>query len=452
MDNYRGNRESYGLMTTIAMIVGIVIGSGIYFKVDDILGYAGGNVMLGMLIIALGSFAIVFGSLSLSELAIRHSETGGIFYYYAHYLHPGLATALGIFTAYVYLPTVIAVVAWVAANFTLGSQASLEMQTLLAAVYLLVLIVLNIYSKWLAGYFQSLSTVIKVIPLLAIAVVGLFWNNDVPMVATSASDSIGLGWLTGLVPLYFAYDGWTVVASIAPEIKNPKKNLSRAFLTGPLVILALYLLFFYGLNRILGPDYILQVGNDAVVHATEMIYGKTVGKILLLVIIIAVLGVSNGMLLATMRLPQAFAERGWIKNEKFARIHLKYQLSIPASLSVSGVTLLWLLIHYVVMKFDLLPGSDISEIAVVFNNLSFIFLYIIVLRLYLKGEITNKLTGLIAPILAMLAALVLLFGSLLTNFKMVLFFLFFCLCICLLAFGIYQKSQKEQTIPATDEK
>ena len=102
--------KSYGLMTTIAMIVGVVIGSGIYFKVDDILNYAGGSIGLGMLIIALGSFAIVFGSLSISELAVRHSEAGGIFYYYAHYIHPGLATALGLFTSYVYMPTVIAVI------------------------------------------------------------------------------------------------------------------------------------------------------------------------------------------------------------------------------------------------------------------------------------------------------------------------------------------------------
>ena len=317
--------KSYGLMTTIAMIVGVVIGSGIYFKVDDILNYAGGNVALGMLIIVLGSFAIVFGSLSLSELAIRHSEAGGIFYYFAHYIHPGLAASLGLFTAYVYLPTVIAVVTWVAAIFTLGSQSSLEAQVLLAVLYLLVLTVLNIFSKWLAGLFQSLSTLIKVIPLLAIALVGLFWQGDYPQAPSVTPVVVGWGWLSGLVPFYFAYDGWTVVASIAPEIKNPKKNLARAFIFGPMVILALYLLFFYGLNRILGADYILMVGNDAVVHATELLYGKLISKVLLLVIIIAVLGVSNGMLLGTMRLPQAFASLGWIDNRQFAKINLKYQ-------------------------------------------------------------------------------------------------------------------------------
>lgn len=436
--------KSYGLMTTIAMIVGVVIGSGIYFKVDDILNYAGGNVALGMLIIVLGSFAIVFGSLSLSELAIRHSEAGGIFYYFAHYIHPGLAASLGLFTAYVYLPTVIAVVTWVAAIFTLGSQSSLEAQVLLAVLYLLVLTVLNIFSKWLAGLFQSLSTLIKVIPLLAIALVGLFWQGDYPQAPSVTPVAVGWGWLSGLVPFYFAYDGWTVVASIAPEIKNPKKNLARAFIFGPMVILALYLLFFYGLNRILGADYILMVGNDAVVHATELLYGKLISKVLLLVIIIAVLGVSNGMLLGTMRLPQAFASLGWIDNRQFAKINLKYQLSIPASLSVASVTLFWLGVHYLTSKFNLLPGSDISEITIVFNNLSFVFLYLAVLGLYRKGIIQNKLTGLFSPILATISAVVLLVGGLLTNFKNVSLFLIFCLFFCLIAFAYYQKNQKRK--------
>ncbi|TCD45708.1 APC family permease [Streptococcus sp. X16XC17] len=438
--------QTYGLTTAIAMIVGVVIGSGIYFKVDDILVYAGGNVWLGMLVIALGSFAVVFGSLGISELATRHDENGGIFSYYARYISPGLAASLGLFSAYVYLPTVIAVVAWVAANFTLGSQSSLEAQTLLAALYLVILTFLNIYSKMLAGYFQSLSTLIKIVPLLAIALVGLFWQGQAPQLPQELTPieprDVGFGWLSALMPLYFAYDGWTVVANIAPEIKNPKRNLSRAFIIGPMLILVLYLIFFYGLTQILGPTYIMTTGNDAVIHATNLVYGPFISKILLVIIIIAVLGVSNGMLLATMRLPQAFAERGWIKSEKMAKIHLKYQLSVPASLSVAGVTLVWLGIHYLVSKFNLLPRSDISEITIVFNNTCFIFLYFIVLRLFLKGEIKNRLTGFVAPILAIISAITLLVGSLLTNFATAACFLLVCLGLCLISFAIYKKNTK----------
>ncbi|MGT2828799.1 APC family permease [Streptococcus hillyeri] len=438
------DRQVYGLSTAIALIVGVVIGSGIYFKVDDILSYAGGNVGLGMLIIVLGSFSIVFGALSLSELATRNDDEGGIFSYYMTYLHPGLAASLGLFSAYVYLPALNAVVAWVAASFTLGSGSKLEYQILLAAVYLILLALMNLFSRILAGRFQSLSTVLKIIPLLAIALVGLSWGKAVPEIPQGLTPieprEVGLGWLSGLMPLYFAYDGWTVVASIAPELKNPKKNLAKAFIIGPLVILTLYLVFFYGLSRILGPSFIMTTGNDAVLHATKMIYGETISKLLLVIIIIAVLGVSNGLMLSNMRLPQAFAARGWIKNKQFAKVDRRYQLSISASLSTVAVTLLWLGIHYLATKYHLLPGSDISEVAIVFNNMSFILLYVAVIGLYRKGEITNKLTGLFSPIFAILSIIALFVGSLLTNFVMATSFMLFCLLFCLGSFALYRKN------------
>lgn len=437
------DRKAYGLSTAIALIVGVVIGSGIYFKVDDILTFAGGSVALGMLIIALGSFSIVFGALSLSELATRNDGDGGIFSYYATYLHPGLAASLGLFAAYVYLPALNAVVVWVAARFTLGANSTLENQILLSVLYFVLLAAMNIYSRVLAGRFQSLSTILKIIPLLAIALVGLFWGKAVPEIPQGMTAieprNVGWGWLSGLMPLYFAYDGWTVVASIAPELKDPRKNLSKAFIVGPLVILSLYLIFFYGLSKILGPTYIMTTGNDAVIHATEMIYGKSISNLLLIIIIIAVLGVANGLTLSNMRLPQAFAARGWIKNQAFAEVDRRYQMSVPASYSTAIMTILWLGVHYLATKFNLLPGSDISEVAIVFNNMSFILLYMAVLGLYRKGEITNKLTGLFSPIFATLSIIVLFIGSLLTNFVMAASFMIFCLLFCIASYAFYRK-------------
>lgn len=71
-------KPTYGLITAIVMIVGIVIGSRIYFKVDDILNFAGGNIWLGMLVIILGAVSI-FGSLSISELPLRTVASGSYF-------------------------------------------------------------------------------------------------------------------------------------------------------------------------------------------------------------------------------------------------------------------------------------------------------------------------------------------------------------------------------------
>ena len=60
-------KEHYGLMTAVTMIIGIVIGSGIFFKSDDVLKYTGGSKTLGVIVLCIGAFSIIFGSLTLTE-------------------------------------------------------------------------------------------------------------------------------------------------------------------------------------------------------------------------------------------------------------------------------------------------------------------------------------------------------------------------------------------------
>lgn len=442
-------KQTYSLWTAIAMIVGVVIGSGIYFKADDILRFTGGNVGLGMLVLALGSLSVIFGSLSLSELAQRNSKSGGLSSYFEDYVNTGLAAALGFFTAYLYFPSVIAVVAWVASIYTwifLGLSVSLELQILLGLAYILFFSTLNIFSRRLGGYFQTLSTMIKVVPLLIIGCIGFLSKQEFPAVPAHFEliepSSVGWGWLAGLVPLAFAFEGWTAVAGIAPEIKNPKKNLPKAYIVGPLIILGLYLLFFYGMNQILGPSFIMSTGDEAITYAGTKLFGPGIGKLFLFIVLISVLGVVNGLILATMRLPQAFADRGWIKSAKIAEIHPKYQLSVSSALSVTGVIIFYLLIHYLVQKYSLLPGSDISEITIVFNSVSLNLLHLAVLKFYRQGDIKNVLTGLVAPLVAICGSSMILIGNLLNNFGMVACFQLFCLVFCLLGYRIYKKASK----------
>lgn len=440
-------RQAYSLMTAISMIIGIVIGSGIYFKADDILSFAGGNLFLALLSMVIASSSIIFGALSLSELAQRTSDSGGVANYIEKFISPSLGSAYGFFLAYVYYPSVSAIVAWVAALYSsqvIGIDLSLEGQIVLAIVYLTLLAFLNLYSRQLAGLFQSLSTTIKVIPLILVAAIGLFWSGSTPDIPANYEvvpvTNVGWGWLSALVPLAFAYDGWTAVTSIAPEIKNPKKNLPRALVTGPVLILILYLLYIYGLSHVLGESYVMSVGNDAAQHFISMIFNPGITRLFMLIIVISVLGVSNGFMLSGMRLPQAYAERGWFGGKKVATIDERYQLSVASSFLVYGTTLVWLLVHYVLTKTSFLPNSDISEIAIVFNSLVLVILYLTVLKLYRQGVITSRLTGLVSPILAILGVAMLLIGSLLTSFWQVLAFMLLCLLSCLIGFALFKKN------------
>ena len=70
-------KKQYGLVTAIAMIGGIVIGSGIFFKADNILAYTGGSAALGVAALVIAAVSIVFGALTLGELAARTDAPGG---------------------------------------------------------------------------------------------------------------------------------------------------------------------------------------------------------------------------------------------------------------------------------------------------------------------------------------------------------------------------------------
>ena len=387
------HKQSYNLFTTITMIVGVVIGSGIYFKADDILTYTGGSLALGILILLIGSSCIVFGSISLSELALRQTSSGGVSAYYAEHIHIALAASIGFFQTFIYLPAIIAIVSWVANIYTwmlLGIPATLEYQFCLAITYAILLVLINIYTRNIGGHLQNLSSIIKLIPLLLIAVIGIFWTKDFPTIPQDVVivpvHDVGWSWLSALVPLAFSYEGWFIVVNLAPEIKNPQKNLVRALVLGPFIILLTYVLFFYGMNQILGPSFIMSTGDGAIQYAINLIFGEKISKLLLVVVIISVLGVANGMFISGIRMPQALASKKWINAPKIAQLNPKYQLSTASAYSFLAAVIFWISVHYSFTKYHLLENSDISEVPVVFNNICLIALYIVVIKLYKKGR------------------------------------------------------------------
>ena len=74
--NKENQEEKFGLFTTVSMISGIVIGSGIFFKVDDVLFATGGSVALGVLLWVVSAFGIIFGGLTVSLYARKETKAG----------------------------------------------------------------------------------------------------------------------------------------------------------------------------------------------------------------------------------------------------------------------------------------------------------------------------------------------------------------------------------------
>ncbi|WP_195265597.1 MULTISPECIES: APC family permease [unclassified Clostridium] len=409
-------KNEYGLFTAIGMIVGIVIGSGIFFKSDNILVATNGSISLGVLVFCIAAMGIIFGSLTISELASRESTAGGIITYAEFSYNKSIACAFGWFHTFLYYPTLIAVVAWVSGIYIcmlFGVSGGLELQIFIGFAVIVLFYILNILSAKLGGYFQNASTVIKVIPLILIALAGVFFGNPSEISINDITQMKSATWIAAIAPIAFSFDGWIIATSIGHEIKDSKRNLPKALVVAPLFILIIYVLYFVGISMYVGPETIMSLGDAHVDLAANKLFGAWGAKIILTFVVISILGTVNGLIMGHTRLPYSLAIRGMFpKSNKVKIVNEKLGMPIFSSLVAFIISITCLFIHYLTQRYNLLPNSDISEISITVNYVLYILLYFKVFKMGLSGEVKGLWKGKINPILATIGSLIILFGGL----------------------------------------
>lgn len=115
MDN--GLEKRYGLLTAIAMVVGIVIGSGVFFKAEKVLTATGGNLSLGILAWLLGGLVMILCAYNFALMATKHEKVSGVVDYAEVLVGGRYAYFFAWFAAVIYFPAMTSVVAWVAARY-----------------------------------------------------------------------------------------------------------------------------------------------------------------------------------------------------------------------------------------------------------------------------------------------------------------------------------------------
>ena len=408
-------KTEYGLFTTIGMIVGIVIGSGIFFRSDNILIATGGSISLGILVYCLAAISIIFGSLTISELATRSTKTGGIIAYAEDTCNNYIACAFGWFHTFLYYPTLICVVSWVIGIYSsllFGIEATLITQVLIGFVIMCILFICNILSAKLGGYFQNLATVIKLLPLFIIGIAGIVAGDPTHITPSQAPVVESAGWIAAITPIAFAFDGWIIATSLGHEIKDAKKNLKIALIFAPLFILAIYLLYFVGISMYVGPETVMSMGDAHVDAAALKLLGPLGSKVILIFVIISVMGTVNGLIMGLLRLPYSLSLRGMFpRSEQISKTREGLSFSLSGALVAFILCVFWMFIHYFTQKYNILQNSDVSEIAITINYVLYIILYLKVFQMGQKGEIQGFWRGKMNPILAICGSLMILIGS-----------------------------------------
>lgn len=348
-------KKKFGLLTAIAMVVGIVIGSGVFFKAEKILSKTGGNLPLGILAWIIGGAIMVICAYTFAIMATKYEYVNGVVDYADVTMGKRYGYFLGWFMATIYYPTLTSVLAWLSARYLcvlLGFSAVGPEAMTMACVFLVASYALNALSPLLAGKYQVSSTIIKLIPLALMAIVGTIVGLSSGMTIENFSNTVasvdtGNALFTAIVATAFAYEGWIIATSINAELKDAKKNLPRALVIGTLIVIVVYVLYYIGLAGAIPNQTMMEGGEAGAKLAFEQVFSKVGGTLLFVFVVVSCTGTLNGLMLGCTRSMYSLAVRDLgPKPEIFKQVDKV--TNMPTNSSILGLLLcgFWLLYFY----------------------------------------------------------------------------------------------------------
>ena len=329
-----------GLFDSTMMVVGIVIGSGI-FMTTGLMADALPSASLILIVWLLGGLQMLAGALTYAELGAAMPKAGGQ-YVYLREAYGSLPAFLFGWVAFIaYLTGTNAAIAVAVAehlgsfypsisnhNIVIGfDYFSISGGQIFAISLILILSFINylgiLFGKWI----QNVFTILKIGSILFFALAGLFIStgNHIDFSINPTSMSIG-SILTGmgiaLVAVTWTVGGWEYVTFAAGEIKNPKKNLPLALIIGTALILVLYIMINIAYLKVLPMDSL--IGELKVGEATaKSLYGPGIAGAFVVVVIISMFGSLNGNILVGPRISYAMA-KDELFFSKAADVHPKF--------------------------------------------------------------------------------------------------------------------------------
>lgn len=410
-------KQKYGLLTAIAMVVGIVIGSGVFFKAEKVLNVTGGNLPLGILAWAVGGLIVLVCAYAFSILATRYLKVNGIVDYAENAVGEKYAYFMAWFMTFIYYPSLTSVLAWLCARYTgvlVGFAVTGPEVMVIAFVYMIALYALNVLSPIIAGKFQVTSTFVKLVPLVLVGVVGLIVGLSNGLTVENFTNVVNVPESGYIVALFasvaacaFAYDGWIIATSINAELKNSKRNLPIALTLGMIIIIAVYIFYFVGLAGGATSAEMMANGEAGVKTAFSNIFGSFAGTALMVFVVISCLGTLNGLMIATTRSVYALAARGQGPKPKlFAR--LDEDTNMPTNASIIGLLLaaVWLMFFYgsnlVEVPWFGKLAFDSSELSIVSIYALYIPIFIMMIK---KEKDLHPVKRFIVPVLSIMGCL-----------------------------------------------
>jgi APA family basic amino acid/polyamine antiporter len=346
-------KRTLGLYTAISLVIGTVIGSGIFMRPAEMASLLGSPLLI-LLVWVIGGLLSLFVAMVIAEVGAMLPETGGQYFF--------MRKMYGDFWAYLYGWANFSVIntagtagiAFICSQYVeyffklprfsqaveqsfkihlpfIGDILPLENMGVkcLTILLLVILTIISYRSTKTGGIIQVIFTAAKVLAIVLL-IGGLFFykHGGVKNIATSSSiiKPIGFALFAAIIAAcngaLQAYDGWGTMVNVAGEIKNPQKNIPKSLFIGLFSCIAIYITITVAMMYVLPVD---EMATSSLVasDAAAKVFGNIGGGIIAFLICLSVLGVTNASILAPPRMTFAMAQEG--KFFAFAgKVHPKY--------------------------------------------------------------------------------------------------------------------------------
>jgi APA family basic amino acid/polyamine antiporter len=304
-----GTRRQFGILIAVALVVGNMIGSGVFLLPASLAPY-GGISILGWLFTGAGAIMV---ALMLARLGKMMPEAGGPY----AYTRRGVGEMAAFLVAWGYWISIwcgnaaisVAFVGYMAIFFpALAENSALGAGVALGAIWLLTGV--NAIGVREAGIVQLVTTILKVLPLLAIGTLGLLYLDLDHFTPFNASGETPFNALTATATLtLWAFLGLESATIPADSVKDASRTIPRATIIGTLVAAAIYILATVGVMGILPAGELAQ-STAPFADAGRSVWGSWAGSLIAIGAAISAFGALNGWILLQGQLPMAAARDG----------------------------------------------------------------------------------------------------------------------------------------------
>jgi len=336
--------RTLGLKDLILLIIGTVIGSGIFIVPGAVLRQTSGSITLAMLVWLAGGILSLLGALTYGELSAMNPKAGGLYIF--------IRDGFGSLPAFLYGWTLFFVissgsVATLAVAFSsyLGEIVPLSpLIARIAAIAMIVVVtIVNVLGTRESANLQDWTTTIKVGAILLMSAVLFALGHGftsvslaAPVNASAKSLASGIGF--AMIGVLWAYEGWQYVTFSAGETINAQRNFPRALLIGSAALIGIYLLANLAYLAALGPTKAAQTDSIAAAAVTA-VAGPAAAKLVALAILISIFSATNGITLTAPRVYYAMARDG-VFFHQLAKVHPRFRTPAFAVLAGSAWAIL----------------------------------------------------------------------------------------------------------------